>query len=94
LHAAWIGHSTVFLSIDGFTIITDPVFSAKIGINFGQLGSMETGHAAPGLVLSVSFNHERTIRRAGRFRNVQASLWFRKGRVTKVNGAWMPVDFR
>jgi L-ascorbate metabolism protein UlaG (beta-lactamase superfamily) len=37
LHAAWIGHSTVFLSLDGFTILTDPVFSAKIGINFGAM---------------------------------------------------------
>jgi L-ascorbate metabolism protein UlaG (beta-lactamase superfamily) len=32
LHAAWIGHSTVLLKIDGFTIITDPVFSTKVGI--------------------------------------------------------------
>ena len=37
LHAAWIGHSTVYLSLDGFTILTDPVFSAKIGINFGPM---------------------------------------------------------
>jgi L-ascorbate metabolism protein UlaG (beta-lactamase superfamily) len=37
LHAAWIGHSTVLLSIDGFTILTDPVFSSKIGINFGAV---------------------------------------------------------
>lgn len=37
LHAAWIGHSTVILSLDGFTILTDPVFSAKIGINFGPM---------------------------------------------------------
>jgi len=37
LHAAWIGHSTVFLSLDGFTILTDPVFSAKIGVNFGPM---------------------------------------------------------
>ena len=37
LHAAWIGHSTVFLSIDGFTVLTDPVFSSKIGINFGAM---------------------------------------------------------
>ena len=37
LHAAWIGHSTVYLSIDGFTIVTDPVFSSKIGINFGAI---------------------------------------------------------
>jgi hypothetical protein len=31
IHAAWIGHSTVLLSIDGFTILTDPVFSRRIG---------------------------------------------------------------
>jgi L-ascorbate metabolism protein UlaG (beta-lactamase superfamily) len=37
LHAAWIGHTTVFLSLDGFTILTDPVFSAKIGVNFGPM---------------------------------------------------------
>jgi L-ascorbate metabolism protein UlaG (beta-lactamase superfamily) len=35
LHAAWIGHSTVVLSIDGFTILTDPVFSTRIGVNLG-----------------------------------------------------------
>ena len=27
----------MFLSLDGFTILTDPVFSAKIGINFGPM---------------------------------------------------------
>jgi len=37
LHAAWIGHSTVAISIDGFTILTDPVFSTRIGLNFGPL---------------------------------------------------------
>jgi L-ascorbate metabolism protein UlaG (beta-lactamase superfamily) len=37
LHAAWFGHTTVYLSIDGFTILTDPVFSSKIGINFGAM---------------------------------------------------------
>jgi L-ascorbate metabolism protein UlaG (beta-lactamase superfamily) len=37
LHAAWVGHSTVYLSLDGFTILTDPVFSSKIGINFGAM---------------------------------------------------------
>lgn len=35
LHAAWLGHSTVLLKVDGFTILTDPVFSSRIGINFG-----------------------------------------------------------
>jgi L-ascorbate metabolism protein UlaG (beta-lactamase superfamily) len=37
LHAAWLGHSTVLLKIDGFTILTDPVFSRRIGLNFGPL---------------------------------------------------------
>jgi L-ascorbate metabolism protein UlaG (beta-lactamase superfamily) len=35
VHAAWIGHSTVLISVDGFTILTDPVFSARIGIKIG-----------------------------------------------------------
>jgi L-ascorbate metabolism protein UlaG (beta-lactamase superfamily) len=35
IHATWIGHSTVLLSIDGFTILTDPVFSKRIGLGIG-----------------------------------------------------------
>lgn len=37
IHAAWLGHTTVILKLDGFTILTDPVFSARIGLNFGPL---------------------------------------------------------
>ena len=37
LHAAWIGHSTVVISIDGFIVITDPVFSNRIGIGLGPV---------------------------------------------------------
>ena len=37
LHATWIGHSTVVLSIDGFTIVTDPVLSTRIGVNLGVM---------------------------------------------------------
>jgi L-ascorbate metabolism protein UlaG (beta-lactamase superfamily) len=37
LHAAWLGHSTVLLKIDGFTILTDPVFSSRVGIGIGPL---------------------------------------------------------
>jgi L-ascorbate metabolism protein UlaG (beta-lactamase superfamily) len=37
LHATWIGHSTVLLSMDGFTILTDPVFSSRIGIELGPV---------------------------------------------------------
>jgi L-ascorbate metabolism protein UlaG (beta-lactamase superfamily) len=35
VHAAWIGHSTVLLKVDGFTILTDPVFSTRAGIKIG-----------------------------------------------------------
>lgn len=37
LHAAWLGHSTVLLKVDGMTILTDPVFSDRIGLNFGPM---------------------------------------------------------
>jgi L-ascorbate metabolism protein UlaG (beta-lactamase superfamily) len=37
VHAAWIGHSTVLLRVDGFTILTDPVFSTRIGIKAGPV---------------------------------------------------------
>jgi L-ascorbate metabolism protein UlaG (beta-lactamase superfamily) len=37
LHVAWLGHTSVILKLDGFTILTDPVFSARIGLNFGPL---------------------------------------------------------
>ena len=37
LFAAWLGHSTVLLKIDGFTILTDPVFSARVGIGMGPV---------------------------------------------------------
>jgi len=35
VHAAWIGHSTVLIRVDGFTILTDPVFSTRVGIKIG-----------------------------------------------------------
>ncbi len=37
LHAAWLGHSTVLMKIDGFTIITDPVFSTRAGLHLGPV---------------------------------------------------------
>ena len=37
LHATWLGHSTVLLKIDGFTILTDPVFSTRVGLSLGPL---------------------------------------------------------
>lgn len=40
LHAAWLGHATTLIQIDGFTILTDPVFSPRCGIDLilGTLG--------------------------------------------------------
>lgn len=35
IHAAWLGHTTVLLKVDGFTILTDPVLGTYCGINLG-----------------------------------------------------------
>ncbi|HBY62182.1 MAG TPA: hypothetical protein DEH78_20370, partial [Solibacterales bacterium] len=40
LHAAWLGHATVLVKIDGFTILTDPQFSDYAGIHIGPFGSL------------------------------------------------------
>jgi L-ascorbate metabolism protein UlaG (beta-lactamase superfamily) len=37
VHAAWIGHSTVLIRVDGFTILTDPAFSKRIGVRVGPV---------------------------------------------------------
>ncbi len=37
IHAAWLGHTTVLLKVDGFTILTDPVFSSRVGISVGPM---------------------------------------------------------
>lgn len=37
LFAAWLGHSTVLLKMDGVTILTDPVFSERAGVNLGPV---------------------------------------------------------
>jgi L-ascorbate metabolism protein UlaG (beta-lactamase superfamily) len=37
LHATWLGHSTVLLKVDGTTILTDPVFSDRVGLSFGPV---------------------------------------------------------
>jgi L-ascorbate metabolism protein UlaG (beta-lactamase superfamily) len=48
LQAAWIGHSTVLIRLDGFTILTDPVFSTRVGIKIGPfvLGMKRLVHPA------------------------------------------------
>src|SRR6185437_14436970 len=37
VHATWIGHTTVLLRINGFIILTDPVFSTRIGLGLGPV---------------------------------------------------------
>ena len=37
VHAAWLGHATVLIQIDGFRILTDPVFSLRAGLGLGPL---------------------------------------------------------
>ena len=37
LHAAWLGHTSVLLKIEGVTILTDPVFSTRAGIGLGPV---------------------------------------------------------
>ena len=37
VHAAWLGHSTVLLKVDGLFILTDPVFSDRAGLNLGPI---------------------------------------------------------
>ena len=37
LHAAWLGHSTVLLQVDGVTVLTDPVLGNRVGLTFGPM---------------------------------------------------------
>lgn len=50
--AAWIGHSTVLLKIDGFTILTDPIFSDRAGVRFGPVTFGIKRIVAPALALA------------------------------------------
>src|SRR5215469_2979918 len=37
LFAAWLGHSTVLLRIDGMTVVTDPVLGRRVGVRLGPM---------------------------------------------------------
>jgi len=37
LYAAWLGHSSVLLKLDGITILTDPVLGDRVGVSLGPL---------------------------------------------------------
>ncbi|HWB85530.1 MAG TPA: MBL fold metallo-hydrolase [Bryobacteraceae bacterium] len=52
LHAAWLGHSTILLRIDGFTILTDPAFSTRVGLDLGLFTLGVKRLVAPALSIS------------------------------------------
>ncbi len=47
LAAVWIGHATVLLRIDDVTILTDPVFSNRVGIGLGLMTGGPKRHYRP-----------------------------------------------
>lgn len=49
LGAAWIGHATMVLRIGNTTILTDPVFSSKIGLDLGLLTGGPSRLIAPAI---------------------------------------------
>jgi L-ascorbate metabolism protein UlaG (beta-lactamase superfamily) len=52
LHAAWLGHSTVLLKLDGFTILTDPILGNRCGIRMGPVTVGLRRMVAPALLRS------------------------------------------
>lgn len=52
LAALWIGHSTVLLRIGGLNLLTDPVFSDRIGLGFGLFTGGPMRLFAPALAIA------------------------------------------
>jgi L-ascorbate metabolism protein UlaG (beta-lactamase superfamily) len=51
LAAMWIGHATVLLRIGGMTILSDPVFSPRVGVGMGIMTAGPKRHFAPAIAL-------------------------------------------
>jgi L-ascorbate metabolism protein UlaG (beta-lactamase superfamily) len=51
LAAAWIGHATILLRVGGTTILTDPVFSSRVGIGLGLITAGPKRLVAPAVSL-------------------------------------------
>ena len=49
LAAVWIGHATVLLRLGGMTILTDPVFSSRVGVGLGLITGGPRRFYAPAL---------------------------------------------
>jgi len=52
LAAIWIGHATVLLRVGGLTILTDPVFSTRIGLSLGLMTGGPRRYVAPALSIA------------------------------------------
>jgi len=48
---AWVGHSTLYINLFGVKILTDPVFSEKVGIGLGNMRVGVKRHTAPAMTL-------------------------------------------
>jgi len=53
LYAAWLGHATMLLKVDGLTILTDPVFSDRVGLSLGPVTLGLKRLTAPALHLTA-----------------------------------------
>ncbi len=51
LGAIWIGHATVLLRIGGLNVLTDPVFSPRVGVGLGLVTGGPLRQIAPALAL-------------------------------------------
>src|ERR1700722_13004890 len=51
LAAAWLWHATVLLRVRGMTILTDPVFSYRVGIGMGLFTIGPRRHQAAALTI-------------------------------------------
>jgi len=51
LSAIWIGHATVLLRIGGMNVVTDPVFSRRIGLGMGLFTLGATRRVMPAVTL-------------------------------------------
>ena len=52
LSAAWVGHATVLLRIGESTILTDPVFSNRVGLGLGFITGGPRRYIAPAISLA------------------------------------------
>lgn len=48
---AWVGHSTLYINLFGVKILTDPVFSEKVGVGLGNMRVGVKRHTAPAMTL-------------------------------------------